>query len=228
MRGRNPGIRCQPTAQPHAVNNMSLASIRNQTIALAGIAQACFLVRQQATTGNADQLALAASIGSLLKIDSTSVEDVFGGLSGLRLGLEQLDKQLTSRLTANPEQARYAAQLIYLQKQLTKRPQMLDTIRNGIARAQAQSEHFGVLHPNVLANFADLYHGTVSTLQPRIMVNGDQQYLGDQNTVNKIRALLLAGIRATLLWRQCGGSRWHLLLVRSRLQREAQLLLSQL
>lgn len=207
---------------------MALASIGNQTIALAGIAQACFLVRQQATTGNADNQAMTASIGSLLKIDSESAVDVYGGLSGLRIGLEQLDKQLTSRVVANPEQARYAAQLIYLQKQLSQQPQMLDTIRKGIQRAQAQSEHFGVLHPNVLANLADLYHGTLSTLQPRIMVNGDQQYLGDQNTVNKIRALLLAGIRATLLWRQCGGSRWHLLLLRGKLQREAQYLLTQI
>ena len=207
---------------------MVLASIGNQTIALAGIAQACFLVRQQATTGNADNQAMTASIGSLLKIDSESAVDVFGGLSGLRIGLEQLDKQLTSRVVANPEQARYAAQLIYLQKQLSQQPQMLDTIRKGIQRAQAQSEHFGVLHQNVLANLADLYHGTLSTLQPRIMVNGDQQYLGDQNTVNKIRALLLAGIRATLLWRQCGGSRWHLLLLRGKLQRETQYLLTQI
>lgn len=207
---------------------MSLASIRNQTIALAGIAQACFLVRQQATSGNADNQAMTASIGSLLKIDSASAEDIFGGLSGLRIGLEQLDKQLTSRVVANAEQARYAAQLIYLQKQLAKQPQMLDTIRKGVDRAQAQAEHFGVLHQNVLANLADLYHGTLSTLQPRVMVNGDQQYLGDQNTVNKIRALLLAGIRATLLWRQCGGSRWHLLLLRGKLQREAQYLLTQI
>jgi high frequency lysogenization protein len=207
---------------------MALVSIGNQTIALAGIAQACFLVRQQATTGNADNQALTASIGSLLKIDAESPLDVFGDLSGLRIGLEQLDKQLTSRVVANPEQARYAAQLIYLQKQLSKQPQMLETIRKGIERAQAQSEHFGVLHQNVLANLADLYHGTLSTLQPRIMVNGDQQYLGDQNTVNKIRSLLLAGIRATLLWRQCGGSRWHLLMLRSKLQREAQYLLTQI
>lgn len=207
---------------------MALASTRNQTLALAGIAQACFLVRQLATTGNADQTAFTASIGSLLKIDAASVEDVFGDLGGLRIGLEQLDKQLTSRLVANPEQARYAAQLIYLQKQLSKQTNMLQNIRSGIERAQAQAEHFGILHQNVLANLADLYHSTLSTLQPRIMITGDQHYLGDQVTVNKIRTLLLAGIRATLLWRQCGGSRWHLLLFRSKLQQEAQSLLSQI
>jgi high frequency lysogenization protein len=58
------------------------------------------------------------------------------------------------------------------------------------------------------------------------MINGDPQHLSNPNVVNKIRALLLAGIRASLLWRQCGGSRWHLLLHRKKLQHEANRLLS--
>lgn len=207
---------------------MSLISLSNQTIALAGVAQACSLVRQLATTGNADLEAMTASIGSVLKIDSDSVADVYGGLIGIKLGLEQLDLQLTSRVVANPEQARYAAQLVHLQKQLSQNPDMLDQIRAGITKAQNQAEHFGVMHENVLANLADVYHGTISTLQPRIMINGDPQHLGNQTTVNKIRALLLAGIRASLLWRQCGGSRWHLLLSRKKLQHEANHLLSQI
>ncbi len=206
---------------------MSLISLSNQTIALAGIAQVCALVRQLATTGNADQDAIAASIGSVLKIDSDSVSDVYNGLSGVKHGLEQLDKQLTSRVVANPEQARYAAQLIYLQKQLSKNPNMVNQIQIGINKAQAQADHFGVMHENVLANLADIYHSTISTLPPRIMINGDPQHLGNASIVNKIRALLLAGIRASLLWRQCGGSRWHLLLIRKKIQNEAQHLLAQ-
>lgn len=224
----------RPSSKPQLPNHslqiiaMSLISLSNQTLALAGIAQACSLVRQLASTGNADSEAMAASIGSVLKIDSDSVADVFGGLAGIQHGLEQLDKQLTNRMVANPEQARYAAQLVYLQKQLSQNKDMLDKIRTGITRAQAQAEHFGVMHENVLANLADIYHSTISTLQPRIMINGDPQYLGNQNTVNKIRALLLAGIRSSLLWRQCGGSRWHLLLSRKKIQTEAQRLLAEI
>jgi len=40
--------------------------------------------------------------------------------------------------------------------------------------------------------------------------------------------LLLAGIRATLLWRQCGGSRWKLLFFRKKIQDEAKFLLTQI
>lgn len=207
---------------------MSLISLSNQTIALAGIAQACALVRQLATTGNADLTAMTASIGSVLKIDSDSVIDVFDGLTGIQHGLQELDKQLTSRVVANPEQARYAAQLVHLQKQLSQNSQMMNQIHIGITKAQAQAEHYSVMHENVLANLADIYHSTISTLQPRIMINGDPQHLSNQNIVNRIRALLLAGIRASLLWRQCGGSRWHLLFARKKLQDEANRLLAQI
>lgn len=207
---------------------MSLNTLSNQTMALAGVAQACSLVHQLATSGVCQTSALEASIASLLKIDSDSVIDIYGGLAGIEHGLQQLNTQLGSRVLANPEQARYAAQIVYLQKQLASKPDMQKTIQIGINKAQAQAEHFGVLHENVLANLADVYHSTISTLQPRIMVQGDQQYLGNQSTVNKIRALLLAGIRATLLWRQCGGSRWKLLFFRKKIQDEASFLLTRI
>lgn len=207
---------------------MSLNTLHNQTIALAGLSQACWLVQQLANTGSVDPQAMNASIGSILKIDSDSVTDVFGGLSGIKQGLIQLDQQLSSKALANPQPVRYAGQLIHLQKQLASQPAMLKTIQQGITRAQSQAEHFDVLHENVLANLADVYHSTISTLQPRIMVIGDQQYLASQYNINRIRSLLLAGIRAALLWRQCGGRRWKLPLQRSKLQAESRLLLARL
>jgi high frequency lysogenization protein len=205
---------------------MSLNTFTNQTIALAGVAQATALVNQLATTGTADPVALKASIGSLLKIDSASVTDVFGGLSGLKLGLEHFHEQISGAVT-HSESARYAASLVFLERQLSEQPKMLKTIQIGVQKAQAQAEYFDVMHENVLANLGDLYFQTISTLQPRIMVNGDELYLSRSDTVNKIRALLLAGIRATLLWRQCGGARWKFLFYRKKLQTEAKFLLTQ-
>jgi len=206
---------------------MSLNTITNQTIALAGLSQACLLVQQLATTGTADNAAIKTCINSILKIDSTGVVDIYGELSDLKPGLKQLEQQLLSKSIADPEQARYAASLVFLEKQLSNRPEMLTKISTGISIAQAQSENFGELHENVLANLGDLYHSTISTLQPRIMVNGEQEYLSQPNVVNKIRALLLAGIRATLLWRQCGGARWKFLFFRKKLQDEIEFLLTQ-
>ncbi|MEQ1638201.1 MAG: high frequency lysogenization protein HflD [Methylococcales bacterium] len=207
---------------------MQLNTLTNQTIALAGIAQAAALAQQLATTGNADQAALQASVESILKVNTDSVTDVSGGLSGIRFGLTEFANQLTGTKIANPDQARYAAQLVFLEKKLSKNPSLLKTISIGIEKAQFQSEHFGLLHENTLANLGDLYHSTLSTLQPRIMINGDEAYLSRPDIVNKIRSVLLAGIRSTLLWRQCGGSRWKFLVYRKKYQDELQRLLAEL
>ncbi|MGR9051092.1 MAG: high frequency lysogenization protein HflD [Gammaproteobacteria bacterium] len=207
---------------------MELTTITNQVIALAGIAQSAALVQQLATTGRADPDAAEASLASILKIDADSVADVFNGLAGVKLGLEQLSGQLSGFQIANPEQARYSASLVFLEKQLSQRPAMMASIHDGIVKAQKQSESFGLMHENVLANLGDLYHSTISTLQPRIMVNGEQVYLSRPDIVNKIRALLLAGIRSAMLWRQCGGSRWKFLFFRKKLQKEVEQLLATL
>ncbi|MDO6805406.1 DUF489 family protein, partial [Wenyingzhuangia sp. 1_MG-2023] len=55
---------------------------------------------------------------------------------------------------------------------------------------------------------------TLSNLSFRIHVTGDPMHLQNEHTANKVRALLLSGIRAAILWRQVGGRRWHLLLRR--------------
>lgn len=207
---------------------MSLNTITNQTIALAGISQAAALVQQLATKGTANSAALEASIGSLFINDKDGAANIFGGLSGITLGLEQLHEQMTGFKIANPDQARYAASLVFLERQLAKQPQLLNTIFAGIERAQEQSVQFGPLHENVLANLGDIYHNTVSTLQPRIMVNGEQEYLSRPDIVNKVRACLLAGIRSAILWQHCGGTRWKFLFYRKKIQVEIQNLLKQL
>lgn len=206
---------------------MQLKTITNQTIALAGVAQAASLVQQLATTGSANTIALEASINSILKIDSASVLDIYGGLENLKLGLEQLNAQMTGYKLVEPQQARYCASLVFLENQLSKQSAMLNIIQIGIIKAQAQAEHFGLLHENVFANLASLYQETLSNLQPRIMVNGNPDYLERADIANKIRACLLAGIRSALLWRQCGGTRWKFLFYRKKIQAELQVLLKQ-
>ena len=207
---------------------MELNTITNQTLALAGVAQAAALVQQLATKGNCDPLALESSMASILKIDSDSVIDVYGSLSGLKLGLEQLNVQMTGYRITNPEQARYAASIVFLEHQLAERKNLLNTIQSGVIKAQAQSEHFGLLHENVLANLSDVYQNTISTLQPRIIVHGSPDFLSRPDVANKIRTCLLAGVRSAILWRQCGGTRWRFLFYRKKNQAELQILLKQI
>ena len=198
-------------------------TLTHQAIALAGLSQAVLLVQQIARRGSADRDAMKTSIGSTLKIDADDILDVYGGLSGLETGLRQMERQLAEPRQVDPELARYASTLIFLEGQVMKRPEMVDAIGVAVQRAQAAAERSGdILDDGVFEALAYGYQQTLSQLKPRVMVSGEQRYLSEQRNSDRIRALLLAGVRSALLWRQAGGVRWKLLFVRSSLQREAR------
>ena len=104
---------------------------------------------------------------------------------------------------------------------------MLAAVASGIERARRQTEHFHITHENVIANLADIYSETISQIPPKIMVSGESQHLSNPDQANKIRALLLAGMRSAVLWAQLGGSRWQILLQRRRIAQEAERILKQ-
>jgi high frequency lysogenization protein len=111
---------------------------------------------------------------------------------------------------------RYVLTLAHLEKKLSKRPDLIEVIQQGIQAVQQPLQHYGLLHENVVRKLADIYAQSVSTLTPRILINGQKPYLSNPHITEKARALLLAGMRSAVLWRQCGGGRWELLFHRQR------------
>ncbi len=198
----------------------------DRALAFAGILQSLQLVQNAAHGRPSDVEALQASLSSVLRLDASSVEDVYGGVEPLNNGLRLLQTQLMSQnKKPDIELSRYLVTLLHLERKLSKRADLLDRIRSGVERAQQQTEHFDVSHANILASLADTYSATVSTLRPRIMVNGDPNRLADSAVTNQIRSLLLAAMRSAVLWRQCGGTRIGLLLARKKLVEAATQLL---
>lgn len=204
-----------------------IASLPQRILALAGLFQAARLVQQLAREGRADAQAFATGIQSLLAIDAPSTEAVYGGATGLRLGLELLRTRLAGQTDPGDiEIAKYVLAMIQLENRLRRRPDMQDAIRRGIEAAQAQMKFFqpegdGGAHPRLVEKLAELYSQTLSTLTPRIMVNGDHGYLGDPQIAARVRVALFAGIRSAFLWRQLGGNRWQLLFSRKKIASEA-------
>ncbi len=204
-------------------------NITHQTIALAGLSQAVGLVQQIARRGAADPEELRPCILSTLKIDADDILDVYGGLAGLKTGLRQLVRQLAEPRNVDPELARYASTLIFLENQVMGHSEMVEAIGVALRRAQSAADAAGdVLDTTVIEALAYGYQQTLSQLKPRVIVSGEQRHLSDPRNADLIRALLLAGVRSVLLWRQAGGVRWKLLFIRSRVQREAQRLLDSL
>ncbi|GAB4357628.1 MAG: high frequency lysogenization protein HflD [Gammaproteobacteria bacterium] len=201
----------------------------NRVVALAAAFQAARLVQDIAQTGQVEPEAFQASLHSLFQTDAESVEAVFGGLAGVQLGLHQLQSQLEGGKERRDIQiAKYVVSLLHLERKLARREDLLAKIREGVEQAKRQALHFDTAHPNVLATLADTYLNTVSTLKPRILVNGEHIHLSNQDNANRIRTLLLAGIRALILWRQCGGKRGQLIFQQRALRRETARLLARI
>lgn len=199
----------------------------DRVLALAGIFQAVSLVKQVARDGAPDPEPFSHSIESVLRVDADSTGAVFGGLEGLGHGLAVLGRQFgPDRRERDMELARYVISLLFLERKLAKRGDLLEALRTGIDAAASQAETFSPTHENVVARLADLYSNTISTLVPRIMVSGEPRYLQQPHNANRIRALLLAGIRAAVLWRQLGGNRLQLLVARGRIGQAAGQLLT--
>lgn len=195
---------------------------QDKLIALAGIYQAALCVRQIARQGSVDTVAMEPCIYSLFQTDADSVAEIFGAPGSLSAGARELVDQLTGGQRRELELTRYAISLLKLERVLSQRSAMVTTIADGIENARTKLELFPMLHPNLLAHLADVYSRTVSQLQPRVMVQGDPRYLEIPENQNRIRALLLSGIRAAWLWRQVGGSRWNILLGRKKLLSSAR------
>ena len=139
--------------------------------------------------------------------DADNAADVFGGVPNLRFGLETLVAQVESG-QRDTGLTRLLINIMRLERVLAGRSDVLRAIREGIetiGRDPADAD-FAAAIPRL----AQLYASTLSTLRPRILVEGTPRFIADPANVDRIRALLLAAIRSTVLWRQLGGSNWRL------------------
>jgi high frequency lysogenization protein len=208
--------------------------LHDRTLALAGLFQAARLVQTLAREGRADERAFAASVHSLFTFEADTVAGVYGGVYGVSMGLKLIEEKLDSR--GSPldfELARYAVGMIQLESQLRRLPAMQAAIRDGLTTIRDQMKFFtgedtdGGVHPKLSEKIGELYQQTLSTLSPRIMVNGENDHLTNPLIAARVRAALFAGIRSAFLWRQKGGRRWQLLFFRRRIANSAAELIQQ-
>lgn len=201
-------------------------TFEDQTLALAGVVQACVLSRELAYQGQAPEAAYAASIDSIFTLDAPDVPSIYGGAMRLGEGLRHLRKQLTGQTgNQDAEITRRAITLLHLAGTLMNTPEMITTLQRGIQAADSRRQAFGAHSPEVIEDLARIYQQTISTLSPKVMVNGDPHQLNRPEVAQRIRAVLLAGIRSAVLWHQCGGSKWNLLFRRKRFLEAAERLL---
>ncbi|CZF86270.1 lysogenization regulator [Grimontia sp. AD028] len=197
----------------------------DRTIAFAGICQSVKLVQEIARKGSCDYDALSASLNSIILTNPSSTLEVFGNEENLTIGLNTLINELDNS-PGGSELTRYLINLLALERKLSGRRDSLAQLSDRIETVQRQVQHFELLDDQMISNLASIYLDTISPLGPRIQVTGNPAQLQQTGVQHKVRALLLAGIRGAVLWRQVGGKRRHLIFGRKQMIEQAKIILA--
>lgn len=200
-----------------------------QCLALSGVAQSAYLVKQLAQNGMVGQDKLNTLIRSLFISKPKTTEEVYGSVRRLNLGMQVLQEIVRNDEGSlkSPDVLRYFLGLMHLERKMMAKKGMLDQIGE---RLDAM-EHLSLEDPDLgnkqlIQELSALYKDTLSTLPFRIQVTGEVKFLKNEDIANKIRAVLLSGIRSAVLWYQLEGRRWHLLIGRKKIDRNLLLLMN--
>jgi len=210
--------------------------MKDQTITFAAMCQVAYLVQQVSRNGHAlteqENDDLAILLNSIIETSPENTLAVYGGqLVNIKKGLELLvtnlgDSKSKKDKLKDPEFTRYLISIINLERRLIKQPKQLTALGARIEASKRQLEHYPITSETLISSFASTYSDIISPLGTRIQVTGDPSILKQPVNQHKIRALLLAGIRAAVLWRQVGGKRRTILFSRNKLVTTAKQLLN--
>ena len=195
-------------------------------MALAGLLQCSQQVTLLARQGLWNEPTARSCIYSLFQMDADSVIDIYGNIQSLKPGLRHLLGVLQKNIDrADIETTRYAVGLLHLERKLKKHSSMLNRISQQLYATSNEFDISQINNDDLIARIASTYVQTISSISPKIQVEGSRRYLSQETTVNRVRAMLFSGMRSAVLWRQLGGSRWKLIFQRRRMMSDARYLL---
>lgn len=203
-------------------------SVQERVLALAGVFQSALLTSQLARRGFADQRPYNASFRSLFVTDPGATEAVYGDAANLRPGLEIMLATMSRGEKPDPDVLRYTMTMMQLEKKVSRNPEILKRIGDELESLRQEDPTLAEpgreenVSTEAVSRIAQLYRDTISDLSPRVMVNGEPDNLADMAIAGRIRAILLAGIRSAILWRQVGGRPWHFVFSRGELTNAAK------
>jgi len=199
-------------------------SIQQQIIPLTALFQAVQLVDDIATRGQCDTDAMTTSLASLFDFRVHPVDEIYGGqstesgrISGLSPGYSTLKRCLEQQHPRLPVLLGYVVGLLQVEKYLRRDESLMSALRQRLEQLDRKNRDFELGQAHCINSLGQIYEDIMGQFSYRILVKGDRQYLQDNHNAAKIRALLLAGVRATFHWRLLGGRRWHLFLKRKAL-----------
>lgn len=207
-----------------------LTQIDEQTITFAAICQIASAVQNISRTGEYDENKLTLLLKGITVTSPENTLEVYGNdVANIKDGLTVVINHLgDENKQKDPELTRYIVSLLNLERKLNKSSKQLNELGSRIEQAKRQHDHYEITSDTMLNSFASIYSDLISPLGARIQVAGEPSILKQQSNQHKIRALLLAGMRSAVLWRQVGGKRRNILFARSKILACAKNLLNQL
>lgn len=204
--------------------------LNEQTITLAAICQVADLVQVLSRKGQTKEQEFTMLLNSIMLTSPENTLEVYGGdVNSLKLGLTTLVTHLGNQSKSkDPEITRYVVSLLSLERRLSKKREKLNELGQRIENCQRQLAHYDITSDTLVASLASIYSDIISPLGTPIQVAGNPEILKQPANQHKIRALLLAGIRSAVLWRQVGGKRRTILFSRSKIVECAEQMLKRL
>jgi high frequency lysogenization protein len=202
-----------------------MTPIEKQTLALAASYQAVTEVYRLGTEGKWVSENALPLIRALYMFTPDSIQDVIS-VDDCQPGLQALAKlaEKNSFQSDNRYKLQYLLMVQAVERDLQKDQDMQNKIRRRLQQLEPDAS-FDWLDNTHIQRLDGLYQQTISEMKRRVMVQGDYNYLRNDLTAARVRALLLAAIRTTMLWQQKGGSRWKMLLMPKSYYRTAAKLL---
>ena len=200
-------------------------NINEQTIALAGLYQSCETVSKIAWSGEYKEFEIRPLINCILKLDSTNTESIYIDISSLKSGLSYLKKQIIGDIfTRSSETRRYIESLKQLSDNLLSDKKCIRKIQILLNKMDKEIDSMSV--DDQVAELSSIYQNTLSSFEPRIVVNGENVYLTDKMHAARIRTALFAGVRSTILWQQLGGSKLKLFINKRKFSNQIDIFLN--
>lgn len=196
-----------------------MSNIKDETIALAALFQACSLIQKVARYGSFDANDASSIIRGIIITNPKVIEDIYDP-KNLNTGFRQLLACIggsNDKTESVLEISKTAFRLIALEQALEKNTAIFDTLGNKIDMLRVDilnkcqdyetQEPSNIIDMQYISMYAKIYQEIISPNFPRLIIFGEEAYLRQVENQEKIRALLLSAIRSIVLWRQVGGRR---------------------
>lgn len=201
-----------------------MANIKGETLALAALFQCSSQITRIANTGYMDEHAVSCVFRALVVTNPKTVEDIYAPgklITGFKQLVDSFDRSVSAKTPETIAITQISLKIISLAISIMNKGDIFNSMGNYIdsitERILAATPDYldaspdVVLNPDYIKEFAKIYQSIISPNFPKLVIYGEERILREESNQDRIRALLLCGIRAVILWRQLGGRRRFLI-----------------